>query len=559
MDDLKQYYQRYEQLKLERSTFQQLWMQLADYHMAHRGRFLQGKENQPGKTYSRRSKQINSTSRVAARTLASGMMAGISSPARPWFKLQTPDDDLNNKHDVKNWLHQVQKTMYRVFGQSNIYNSLHTTYGELGVFGTASMGVFEDFDNVIRAQNYTAGSYAIAVDGADKTDTFYREYQLTVAAAASMFGLENLSYHARRLYEQGNKESRIDVMHVIETNLDHKPSSPLARDMKVSSIYFEKGQHGNYNAKFLRKSGFSEFPIMTPRWESEPGQAYSVDCPGMTCLGDAKSLQLIERRKYQAFDKMLNPNLQGPPDLVSKMNKASVGQNIATSDTSAALTPVYGNWRPDIDQAHAEIERLQRRIDVTFFTDLFMMLSMTDTPQMTATEVVEKKEEKLIMLGPVLERVHDELLNPIIDRTFNIMVRADILPPPPEELEGTKLEIEYVSLLAQAQRMATATGVERFAGFASNMATIWPEAIHKVNVSQLIDDYGESIGVDPKSTRSQEEVEQRAAIEQQQIQQAQQMEQMANMVNVAKTASETPTSEEGNLLNDLDQTVQQNG
>ena len=180
---IQKYNKRLEQLRTERCYFMDYWGELADYHLTHRGRFLVKRGKQP----KRNTKQYNNTSRMAARTLASGMMAGITSPARPWFKLGTSDPDMAERKAIKDWLHAVEVLMYRVFSQSNTYNALHSLYSELGVFGTGAMGVYEDFDNVVRCKTYTAGSYMLGLGGDDSVDTFYREYCRTAGQLVKEF------------------------------------------------------------------------------------------------------------------------------------------------------------------------------------------------------------------------------------------------------------------------------------------------------------------------------------------------------------------------------------
>lgn len=544
MTTIKSYNKRLEALKSERSTFIPLYRELSDYHLAHRGRFLTCDRN---KGYKRNTRQYNNTSRMSARTLASGMMAGITSPARPWFKLQSGDPDLNNYAAVKHWLHEVQSTMYRVFSQSNTYNTLHTLYAELGVFGTAPMGVFHHFDNVIRCKPYTVGSYMVASNGFNEIDTFYREYELTAAELVKQFGIENCSTATQDLWKKGNTEAWIKLIHVVEPNDDRDMNSPLAKDKAFRSVYYEYEAGCKGEGKFLKRSGFDEFPIMCPRWDITGEDIYATDCPGMTALGDTKALQLGEKRKYQALDQISNPTLQGPANLVRKLKSAGVGGHVATDSPNEALTSVYGNWKPDLNAIMAVNQDVEMRVKRAFYEDLFLMISQQNRSNVTAREIAEKQEEKLLMLGPVLERLHAELLDPLIDRTFNILMQAGVLPPPPQEIQGSELRVEYVSILAQAQRMVAVTGIERLAGFAGNLAAVWPESRHKVNSSEMIDDYAESIGVNPRMIRADEEVAEIEAAEQAAIQQ-QQMAEQANMAaQTAKTASEADTSDENVL------------
>lgn len=545
MTSIKSFNKRLEALRSERTSFIALWRELSDYHLAHRGRFLTSDRN---KGYKRNTKQINNTSRLAARTLASGMMSGITSPARPWFRLSTGDKQLDDVDGVKRWLHKVELTMYKVFSSSNTYNSLHQIYSELGVFGNAAMGIFHDFENVIWCKPYTIGSYMVGLDGQSVTDTFYREYEITVGQTVKQFGLDNVSRTVKQQWESGNTEAWVKVVHVIEPNDDRDRNSPLAKDKKYRSVYYEA--KGGNSDQFLRESGFDDFPIVAPRWDVTGEDIYATDCPGITALGDTKALQLAERRKYQAIDKLVNPPLQGPAALKNKLKGNQLGPNEIVWHENAnngGLRSIYENYRPDINQIKEEIYNVEGRIKRAFYEDLFLMLANTDRREITAREVAEKHEEKLLMLGPVLERLHTELLDPLIDRTFNILQRNGVLPVPPQELQDRELNVEYVSVLAQAQRLVNTGAIDRITQFTGNIAAIWPEARHKVDANQAVDDYADSLGINPAIVRSDDEAKALAEAERQAQMQAQRMAQAEQMANMAKTASDVSLSED-NLL-----------
>lgn len=550
MGDVTKFNKRLEALKSERSSFIPTWRELSDYHLAHRGRFLTSDRN---KGHKRNTRQYNNTSKMASRTLASGMMAGITSPARPWFKLGAPDPKLNDVTAVKEWLFEVQTIMYRVFSQSNAYISLHTLYSELGVFGTGAMGIYEDYDNVIRCKPYSVGSYCLGMNGRNEVDTFYREYEKTIGECVKLFGFDNCSQYIQEQWRRGNTEAWVGLVHAVEPNDDRDMMSPMARDKAFRSVYYERGngtQKGGNNGQILMRSGFDEFAVLSPRWDVTGEDIYATDSPGMTCLGDTKALQLGEKRAYQAVDKMANPPLQGDATLKTKVangNSLKPDEIIWHDGQSTGLTSIYGNYRPDLNAIELKNQQAEMRIKKSFYEDLFLMLASSDRRQITAREVAEKQEEKLLMLGPVLERLHNELLDPLINRTFNILQKAGVLPPPPPELNGVELGVEYISILAQAQRMVAVGGIERLTDYTMNMSQVWPEARHKVNPGQMVDDYAEAMGVNPNMVRGDDDVQKILQQEQQAAQAAQMQESAAQVAQTAKTASEANTSGENGL------------
>jgi hypothetical protein len=543
---------RLQLLSTERSYMMDYWGELADYHLATRGQFLTRNSKKP----KRNTKQYNNTSRLASRTLASGMMAGITSPARPWFKLSASSPELNEIGAVKEWLHTAEVYMYRVFSQSNTYNCLHALYSELGVFGVGAMGVYEDYDNIINCKTYTIGSYMLGTGAQDRVDTFYREYTKTVGQLVKEFGEDAVSTNVLDLWKRGSTETEIDIVHAIEPNDNRDSLSPLARDMEFRSAYYERAKgtagKGGKVESFLRQSGFQEFPIMAPRWDVRGEEVYSEDCPGMVSLGDSKALQLGERRKYQALDKLSNPPLQGDSGLKSQTNGGAPnpGDIIWLTQNSQGFKSVYEGFQPRLDYIMQLQNEVQDRINKAFYVDLFLMLANSDRRQITAREVAEKHEEKLLMLGPVLERLHAELLDPLINRTFNILQRNGVLPEPPSQLVDSDMTIEYVSVMAQAQRMVGISGLERTVGFAMSMAQVWPTAAIKIDPMQVIDEYAHAAGVNPRIVRPDEEAEEIMAAQAEQAAKQQQAMQAQQTAQTAQIASQTDTSGQ-NALTDM--------
>jgi hypothetical protein len=299
----------------------------------------------------------------------------------------------------------------------------------------------------------------------------------------------------------------------------------------------------------LRQSGFDEFPAMAPRWDVTGEDIYGTDCPGMTSLGDVKALQIEEKRKAQAIDKMSNPPLSGPATLRNvPVSSLPGGLTIYDQGERQALAPVY-QVDPRIQELMLDIQRTEQRIERAFYADLFLMLSMSDRRQITAREVEERHEEKLLMLGPVLERLHNELLDPLIDRTFAVMLRAStdgngrwldraVIPEPPQELRGVDLKVEYISILAQAQKAVGTVGIERIAGFVGGIAALNPEVVDKLDLDQMVDDYGELTGVSPKLVRPDDDVVARRAQRAKQLAAQQAIAQAQPMAETAKTLTE---------------------
>jgi hypothetical protein len=492
----------------ERSTFDAHWRDLGDYVLPRRPRWFTTDRNKGDR---RNQKIIDETGTFAARTLQSGMHAGITSPARPWMKLTTPDPDLAQFGPVKQWLHEVTQRMLTVFLRSNLYNVLPTQYGDMGVFATGAMSVLEDDKDVIRCYSYPIGSYALGTNDRGVCDVFVREWQMTVRQIVSQFGLvpvapgslsreidwTNISTTVRSLWQRASYEQAVDVNWVIAPNTRADSSRIGGKFLPYSSCHFEKGQQRE--DVFLRESGFNEFPVMGSRWDITGEDVYGTMSPGMLALGSIKQLQTMQKRKAQAIEKMINPPLQAPTHV--RNQKASLlPADITYVDVregQKGIAPIH-EVRIDISHLTADITETRNMIRRSFYEDLFLMLAQSDRREITAREIEERHEEKLLALGPVLERTNDELLDPIVDRVFNIMARRGLIPPAPQELRDVDLKVEYISLMAQAQKLVGVAGHERFLSTAAQLAPIFPDVVFKIDVFQAIDDHADMLGVNPK-------------------------------------------------------------
>lgn len=539
---------RLAELTTERSSFIRHWQDLSDYILPRQARFTVTDRNRGDR---RNSKIVDNTATLAVRTLSSGMMSGITSPARPWFQLATPDPSLNEFTPVKLWLDLVKQRMSTVFLRSNLYTTLPITYADLGVFGTNAFAVLEDDEDVIRCYPFPIGSYAIGTSHRGNTDSVYREYQMTARQLVSQFGIENVSIATKNLYERGNGEAWIDVVHAVEPNPDYDERKAESRYKRFRSCYYEKGADGE---NMLRRSGFDDFPVMAPRW-SLTGEDIYGHSPGMDALGDIKALQLEQKRKAQAIDKMVNPPMTAPSSLRNSRASLLPGDvtYVDVQSGQQGFAPAY-EINPRINELMLDIQENQGRIRRAFFEDLFLMIANDQRSNITAREIQERHEEKLLMLGPVLERLNDELLDPLIDRTFNIMTRMGLIPPPPKELQGMDLSVEYISVMAQAMKLTGITGIERFMAFAGNMAQANPEVMDKIDFDQAIDEYANMVGTPPSLVRDDDTVAQVRKQRAEQQAQMQQAELAAQGAQTVKTLSQTQLNDEnavGAMINQL--------
>ncbi|WP_250533971.1 portal protein [Caballeronia sp. AZ10_KS36] len=558
--------QRWHALKSERSSWVAEWKDISDVLLPRAGRFFVEDRNRGNR---RNQKIFDSTATKSLRVLGAGLMAGATSPARPWIALKTPYRELNDKQSVKLWCAEVTKLILDVFNRSNVYRSLHSMYEEIGAFGTAVSIIMQDYNDVIRMYPLTVGEYCISTNHRGEVDTLYREFQLTVGQLVKQFGYENVSDNAKNMYDRGNLDVWRTVIHCIEPNEDRDPTKSDAANMAWTSTYLEvggssdsqqstnQGTTGGDNA-LLSVSGFRKFRVVAPRWATFGGDIYG-NGPAMDALGDIRQLQHEQLRKAQAIDKMTNPALQVPTSMKNHDLDTLPGgiSYVDSASPQGGIRTAYDvNVR--IDYLLQDIQDVRARIKSAFYEDLFLMLANNVNANMTATEVAELHEEKMLMLGPVIERLHDELLKPLVDAAFDILAEAGLLPPPPPELQGMSLQVEFISILAQAQKQVGTNAIDKFTMALGSMAVMQinaqqaPTVLDNFDVDGWYKTYADAQGVDPALSIDPDQRDQARAARAKAQAQAAQAAQMQQAAETAKTAAQAPTQGgASNVLSDV--------
>jgi hypothetical protein len=503
-------------MKQEYNSFESHHRELAEQILPRVGRWLTSDTNKGGK---KNGKIIDNTAKLALGVLSAGMMSGLTSPARPWFNLQHPDPKIEGKQKVKSWNSAVKDQINSVFSRSNLYDSLPLLYAELGLFGQCPIAVFADVDDVIHTQTFTQGEYWIANNEKGVVERFARSFRMTVGQVVAYSGYENCSSTVQNLYDNSSYDEWVDLYHLVEANSGRDFSKADSISKPFRSVLYEQSS----SDRALSFDGFEEFPIFCPRWQVTSNDIYASGCPGMDALGDTKQLQLHEKRSAEAIEKMVRPPMVADPDMRNR-HKTQMPGGVTYSTFVNGRPGFQEAYKTDvrINELEAKSEQIRGRINQAFFADLFLMLSSSNRRQITAREVEERHEEKLLMLGPVLERLNKELLDPLIGRTFNIMNEKGLIPEPPRELYNAEIKVEYISVLHQAQRSVGVSAVDRLLGFASEVIAIDPSSKNKVNFGKMIDTYGNMLGTHPNLIRSDEDA---AAIT------AQEQEQQANVAN----------------------------
>lgn len=517
-------------LEQERAPWRDLWRDLADYLLPSRYRWLlSDKERNAWKA--RNTNILDSTGTKAARTLAAGMMNGVTSPARPWFKLRMPGQ-FEDSLPVRTYFDEVERRMLATMAETNFYAAMQTMYLDLAVFGTSATLIYEDFESVFRCYNPPLGEYFLYNTHRQSVGGFARLFRMEIHQVAKRWPDQRywsntlksaVAAGGSRLFDQ------ITIAHLIEPNDDRVGNVPSRFPLR--EFYWEHQREAT--GTILEAKGFHEMPGIFPRWEATTGEAYGVS-PGMDALGDIIQLQQETKRKAQGLDKVVNPPIVAPIELQNKPTALLPGGvTFVSGYTNTDVKPVYSVNLP-LAELSQDILQVQTRIRETFHNDLFQMISQLETVR-TATEIDARREEKLVLLGGVLERFENEALDPAINRIYGIMHRAGMLPEPPEELQGAEIEVQYISVLSAAQKAVGVVPTERLLQVVAQLAPIYPEVLSVPNVPDLLRDYALDIGVKAKNVNSAEAVRQKQAEVAQQQQGQQQLAEAGALAQGAET------------------------
>lgn len=519
--DKKYFEQRRAELK---NIFDQIkpdLQDLADYFAPNAVRFIARNINKP---HVKSKKILDSTTFIAVRNFASGMMTGATSPTRRWFKTGIMNrDNKKNKmsYAAKLWCSNQAELSRKILYASNFYQLLPEVYEQLGVFLFSCMAMEKDYDNVANFKVLPIGSYYYSKDGRGVVDTVCRNYMESAKNLVERYGLENCSDAVQQVYK-ARPNDMFEIVHFVEPNREYKEGSPISAQKKFISVTYEVG---NGTTSFLKKAGFDKFPYVVFEASCNGEDAYPSKGCGIYALPDAKQLMSMIKELGKAVKKMVSPAYQGSASLKNKRLSDNPGFFNEDGDNGVGIRPIH-EVNPQVLELKNIIAELRENIKSIFYNDLFAMILNTAERGRTATEVNELKEEKLVLLSPLLEQIHTALKQ-ILDWLFYTEMEAGILPEVPQELEGEEIEIEFISTLAQAMKAQNISSMERFITFTANMAqAVDPVLIKKIKGEKMIDDYADFANIDPNQIAPNEELE---ALRQQQAEKQAQAEQMQQL------------------------------
>lgn len=501
--------------------------ELSEYFSPRNCRFLVSDVN---KAYKKSKKIIDSVTLSAVRNFASGMQSGATSAATTWFKMQMKDEELNKDNTVKTWLRKQEDLQRQILEASNFYQCMLEVYKQLAVYGFSALVMNPDYKTVVNFQLLPIGSFRYAKDHRQNVDTFCRAYMEKASNLVREYGYENCSDAVKQAYDN-NDSTLFEIVYFIESNKEYDANSPLADKKKFISVTYEAGQ----NDKFLKKSGFDRFPIAVFEAEVNGEDEYPTNCPAIEALPDAKQLMMQVKEYAKGLKKLVSPLYKGPASLLKQKGFVDAPSNIIPEDENGkGISTVY-EINPRILELKQSNDELKEVIKEHFYNDLFAVILNTAERGRTATEVNELKEEKMVLLSPLLDQVHKGLRT-VQDWVFYRTVETGILPMPPSIVQNSDIEIVFVSTLALAQKTKGIAAIERFTTFTANVAQVLdPTLTYKLNGDKIIDVYADIANINPELLNSQEDVDAKRQAQAQAQAQAQQMNMLQQGAQMVKT------------------------
>jgi len=493
----------------KRSNWENHWQEVSDYMLPRKAEIT--KERARG---DKRNTQIYDATAVHALELLAASLHGmLTSSANKWFSLRFKETELNNIDEAKEWLEDATTRMYDAISKSNFQQEIFECYFDLISFGTACLMIEEDQEDTLLFSARHIKEVYIQENKRGYVDTIYRKFKMPAQAVVDKFGADKVSKDVINKFKKSPFEDII-LVHVVRPRIDFDPKKQDKQNMPFQSIYFEEE-----SGHIIRISGFKEMPYVIPRYLKASTETYGRS-PGMNSLPDVKVLNKMVEHSLKAAAKMIDPPLLVSDDSMLAPIRMSPGSiNFFRAGSRESIRPLDINSNINVTLSNEN----QRRdaIAKMFHVD---QLLITENRTMTATEVLQRNEEKMRILGPVLGRLQSELLSPLIIRVFNIMLRQGLFQQAPDMLQQQELKIEYVSPMALAQRSQELQALMRGLEIFGSMAQTLP-------VMDYIDDNGlvkqiiDILGIPASVIKSDQEVqqireeraaEQQAAMEQQQ-------------------------------------------
>ena len=517
---------RLAQLESHRGTWEEHWQDILDYVMPRKAEVVSKRE----KGEKRTEVLFDSTAITANNLLAASLHGTLTSPSLQWFHLKLRSAELNQNRDVQLWLENSAKRMYDLFNESNFNTEVHELYLDLCSIGTGALFVEESkkgfAEGGIHFNTLHIKEFYIKENNDGRIDTVYRKYNLTARQALQEFGEDNVG---EKIIEaaKDKPDKEFTFIHAVEPTEDYERSMGKVK----TKLPFYSCHVCVEDKMSVREGGYNEFPYLVPRWSKATGEIYGRS-PSYNALPDIKTLNKAVEIGLKAWAKAIDPPLLVTDDgVIGRVRTTPAGITVVRNEGSVRSLPIGTNWQiTDMKE-----NQLRTAIRQAYYSD---QLQLQQGPQMTATEVQVRYELMQRLLGPTLGRFQSEFLNPLIERVFGIMLRAEALIPAPEIIQGQTVDVEYVGPLARSQRMEESIAIDRLYALAMQVGQIDPTIMDNINHDLAIRTRASLLGVPKTVLRGIEEVAEMREMRAQQQQQAQEMAMQQQQAQTALTQNQ---------------------
>ena len=433
----------------EREAWETLWQDISDYILPRKSSINTVEPQGNNRMY-----RVHDTTAIRANEkFASGIYGYLTPPDKPWFALEAENADIQAIPEVRDWFATVNRRIRRTLVQSNFPEQIHETYLQLGAFNTACMYLEEGIEKPLIFTDIPCSKYFIQENPEGYVDTVYRKFDLTCKQAVQKFGEENLPYQIVEKYKSKVKtdfNSKFQFVHAVEPrdNYDDKKMDNL--NMPVASYWV--CIDFNY---LIGESGYMEMPYFCVRYSKSNVEVYGRGA-GTAHLSDVKQINQMEKTIMKQAEKLVDPPIMMPMDSVSNYRFRTAPNAInyyKATDPRNKPEPFFINSTGNMVYGEEKLEQKRNVIREAWHNDFFQAITNVDH-QMTATEVLERVEEKIVLFSPIMARLQTELYQPMLERCFNILYRRQELPPLPEALMiDPRFKISYFGKISQAMKM----------------------------------------------------------------------------------------------------------
>lgn len=543
-DTLRDLTARFSQLKNNRAKFEDRWSTAQEY--VDKGVLSWGElgaiPNQPNRYSSIPCNYLN--------IMVNGLVGYSISPNIVWFKLSIADEKLINAYGVRKWLQDVETIMLSKFNSSNLYQQAAKMVKDGGVIGHSVVLIDEDIKKSrLRYTKMPANEIYLDINEYNEVDTCFRRYYMTIRNAVEFFGKENLHENIREAYKEVDKwNETIEIVQAVLPREQFNPQYKDAKNMPFACYYLDLK-----NQMIIKESGYEDFPFAVFLWDQFDGYAYSTS-PAQDAIPDIKGLNIAKKTSWQIAQTSAEPPMKVDEN-IRQVNITPRGFTYVTG-ADQVIEPIRTGENYPITLE--VLNEMKQDIKDWFNVDFFLMLQQKQG-NMTATEVMELQGEKAATLANLIVNLNEALYK-IIQRSFQILLKAGELPTPPDALlqAGANIKIDFMGPLAQAQKKYhTMGGINQATQLASGIMQLFPNSGDYIDGDELMKSALEGQGMPANVIREDEDVEalRQARLIQQQ-QEAAQQQQLAMTQSLMQNANKLGQApEEGSVMQQLNSQI----